>query len=1082
MPSFLNKVFGRNKDDKESPKQAKRDSVQSSLLEGKFEAVSPSVSPSAAEFAEGAQEKAKSKQKEREKEGGFPAIFRTKSRQTSPTRESPNHVDNAPHLSLNLPGFGDERSSRPLGSVFNADPASRTTLSEAVIGEKRLSPSETLLLVRTCSRAIVDRGLETLGVMHPHWYSASPETQRRLISLFIHSLKTPDNSSDFESEVQYIRSPHDIAAVLRWGLRHLKLEGSSFGKDPSWYSTFSEAEKGASYPADAYSTKLVPLLPSPHADLLSATLDIVSSLAAHGEANGVSGSKLAKLLGLWLLTAKRAEEMDDWKQFYARWEWAGRALEHLFLAKIRDETLKQRMPKRLTELVTHYPYDKSADGMLARPRFSTRKSDALFVRIEVEVPRNGTPKVRQHPLRIVNDALHSESGHTTADEDDAVWTAIRSRAQAGEAERLLSNVFADDTVRLLSLVPDDMEDKPTSDSSSTLLTPPPVIRVNEPGSRARAASAGDQTNGHAKSTSGSTSRAHQVYGGSGATDWAQFSTSGFGESSGAPRLALTLLDKDLEVTHPNPPKRKASSKRKSSPPGTAAALPSPSTPAATSPAKPPRSTLVSAVQLDEAFVDFWSDALTDPISGEWPNFVVCQLKSNISDFKTVQWLIIEEALVHPPEPVPAPQPRPSSPRPSTQSRKSAAFSIGKGKKKFSLFGNRESEQGVSGTKRGKAGKGTGGRVGEMGEVLSEEAERGDGRSAGVAAAAAGATPAVAAAAAAAGTKDEEKEVASPVSEPEEMKTPGVEEEDATPVTTATDVPQSPLSVEAQSSPLSGESVDKVHTSPAVLVPVDSTGKALPPAPEPVVTSGATPGPQLALATSEPVAAATVSDEVEVQPTYVEISPASEEASTPQTVPEPRDILPEPPATVEEPVTAEDPTTAQGHVAVREGAPVVDVTKTVSDDAEPGHLRDHTRDVSEPSVPPARAREHPAPQAKEEPATTASDEKADDVPEAPGAPAASEQAPFSAIPTTVVPGTTEPYETVSDQGEEESEAIAKAPSTEDIIGRQPSPEDSNDMPTLPKHVVPEARGTEVIPSTFDNEILERGSRASSIARE
>jgi hypothetical protein len=184
--------------------------------------------------------------------------------------------------------------------------------------------------------------------MHPHWYSASPDVQRRLLSLFIRSLHTdrattlsPPSPSDitiFESELNFTRSPHDIAAVLRWGLRHLKLEGTSFGKDQaewSWYTKFSQAERQSSYPLNAYSEILPPQVVPAHLELLSATLEVLSSLAAHAEANSISGSKLSKFLGFWLLCAQRFDPTDDWPTFYARWEKAGRILEHLFFARIR---------------------------------------------------------------------------------------------------------------------------------------------------------------------------------------------------------------------------------------------------------------------------------------------------------------------------------------------------------------------------------------------------------------------------------------------------------------------------------------------------------------------------------------------------------------------------------------------------------------------------------------------------------------------------------------------------------------------------------------------------------------------------
>lgn len=185
--------------------------------------------------------------------------------------------------------------------------------------------------------------------MHPFWYSASPEVQRKLISLYILSLaaKSPITTlspsptsaiSDFNTELEYTRSPHDIAAVLRWAIRHLRLEGESFGRTTEpwkWYQTFVEAERAASFPPTAFTDCLVPQLPPSHHQLLVATLEIVSSLASHSERNGISGSKLSKFLGLWLLTNKRAEDGEEWPSFYSRWERAGRILEHLFLAHIR---------------------------------------------------------------------------------------------------------------------------------------------------------------------------------------------------------------------------------------------------------------------------------------------------------------------------------------------------------------------------------------------------------------------------------------------------------------------------------------------------------------------------------------------------------------------------------------------------------------------------------------------------------------------------------------------------------------------------------------------------------------------------
>ncbi|KAF8809976.1 hypothetical protein BYT27DRAFT_7038537, partial [Phlegmacium glaucopus] len=171
----------------------------------------------------------------------------------------------------------------------------------------------------------------------------------------------------------------------------------------------------AGYPPRAFSDKLAPLLPTAHLQLLTATLEIFSSLAAHAECNGTSGSKLCKIFGLWLLTAHHVEDKDDWKAFYARWERTGRMLEHLFLSRIRDESTDQRMPIRLLELVRKYPYTKGLSSpttdlpLLPRPPFTTHSHDAFFVRIEIELPYGKRkPNSKLHPLSLLSDAFSTK--------------------------------------------------------------------------------------------------------------------------------------------------------------------------------------------------------------------------------------------------------------------------------------------------------------------------------------------------------------------------------------------------------------------------------------------------------------------------------------------------------------------------------------------------------------------------------------------------------------------------------------------------------------------------------------------------
>ncbi|KAL7278502.1 hypothetical protein ACG7TL_007501 [Trametes sanguinea] len=1011
MAAFLSKVFPRKKE-----KDTNKRSSVSSLLEGKFEAVSPTVSPSAAKFEEGAQrpkERGREKEKEKEKDAGF-SLFRSKSRPLSPVPDTRKTAPDVPRLTLNLPVPKEERS-RALGVVFEADPNDQGILPDDVIGERRLNPLETLLLVKACSAAIMaNGGLETLGVMHPFWYSASPEVQRKLISLFILSLgpKSPITTlspsptaalSTFDTELEYTRSPHDIAAVLRWALRHLRLEGESFGRSEGqwkWYQTFAETERASSYPMNAFSDALVPQLPPSHLQLLIATLDIVSSLAAHSEHNGISGSKLSKFFGLWLLTTKRSEQDDDWSSFYSRWERAGRILEHLFLAHIRDEMARKKMPLRLAELVRGYPFKGPSEvasgdiALLSRPRLSTRQYDALYLRVDTQLPDSKATKRKQHALRVISDALKSDLELADGKYKD-IWEAIKKAALANdEPEPILihvdgypsiSRIFADETLRLLSLIPAEASNK-GSPSVPTIRVPrPPRKRSSSLNSSAKA-------NGNGKAPSNGSAAGRSVASPtspSSPKDWMDFSTAGFGESAIGKDFASTLLDKDVEVTTP-PVERKTSKKRKASPGrsrGSSVDNPA-AEPAnrATEPSTPPppksKSTIVDLVKLDEAFIDFWSDALLDPISADWPNFVIAQLKPLPGlelDGKPISWLVLEQRFVTPAPPPPPPIPevdatapkRASSPRPSMRSEMSGRRSstLAAAKKRLTFFSSSQTLGGVSTAAKAesktfarKKAKPT--RIGEMGEILPEETvqsqqetkDKQPEKKEEVQKAVdvtptlpkdTSAPPSTEAPKAPEPVAEEHKEgEAAPAEGPAPAPTPAPlisSAPAATPATPTTDA-MSPLTPTADDFPpvpvvgglasvAAAASAAADAPTPAIVEPVkteDATTedkpvlaapqdlnvpadavtapptsdaevsqeqeKTLPPAPEPVVLTGETPGPQVALETSEPAARAEISakvDEIvaqaasppEVNEILTEETNALQEMQTTQVVPE-----------------------------------------------------------------------------------------------------------------------------------------------------------------------------------------------------
>ncbi|KAL5498259.1 hypothetical protein ACEPAH_2399 [Sanghuangporus vaninii] len=763
MAPFFSKVFARGKEkEKEkgkdglkepsspSAKQAKRFSRTSatSLLEGKFEAVSPSVSPTAEKYGEVDQTTPK-KDKDKERSAG---LFRPKSRTTSGS-DALRKQEEVPQLKLdlNLPSPKLDPKKRNLSIVYEGD----AVLDDDVIGEKRLSPAEALKLMRACSSVLTSRGLETLGIMHPHWYSASPAVQRRIISLFLSSLTASSEAaasaaSSFDSELEFARSPHDVAAVFRWALRHLRLDGDAFDKDNSaslaWYDGFKEKEKASEYPRTAYSDLLLPTVQPSHVELLDSTLSLVSRLASHSEWNGTSGSKLSMSCGHYLLTGNQVEGIEDWVSFYSRWERAGRALEHIFLSSLRDEDAKTGIPKRLLELVTNYPYSKSvADNQFPRPtRFATRNYDALYVRVTAEkTPDKRSREEAYLPLQVIENALKSDlSGDSDDKELVALWDEIRKLADAPKeeaettegkiSEKSLGSIFSDDSIRLLSLKSDSV-DKGTPTISMFAPVPDHDTLFGTP-----------TANGRAKAANGSTSVSRQTSEATAsspiAADWNVFSSAGFGESAAGQSLAATLLDNDVEKT--DPPKLAARrSLKKSRSPGrgargekAAAAGDQPS-----SPSDAPvrfKTSRVSLVNIDEAFVDFWSDALLDPISDAWPNFVVCQLKSDVvrtHGDRKIAWLVIEQKFIAPSlPPPPSPGRRASSPRPSIRSdgesrpsvvsRVSATFSP---RKRFNFFGSQTpASQTVSGgEKRESKAIGKGQKVNELGEVIPEEREK-----------------------------------------------------------------------------------------------------------------------------------------------------------------------------------------------------------------------------------------------------------------------------------------------------------------------------------------------------------------------
>ena len=519
--------------------------------------------------------------------------------------------------------------------------------------------------------------------------------------------------------------------------------------------------------------------------------------------------------------------------------------------------MANKTPLRLSELVKQYPYsgqqatspDVDAIPLLPRPRFSTRRFDALFVRIDTQVSFNAKQPARDRPIDLISEALQatSSSDATFIDEANTIWEDIKKRVSEDTQERdaypTLTRVLDDETLRIISLVPVDPSDKAVTPISSTESdsTTTPIARPSNPRTRSPSAGQGASNGKPAGPLGGSPSQTSF-------TNWNDFSVVGFGETLVPTDLAVNL-EADAEVTSPpavpsssSPKKRRNTGSRRVSTDGAVATKDvERGREGVPQEVKKPLLTRVDIIQIDEAFVDFWADALLDPISSSWPSFIVCQLKPGVWK---VNLLVIEHSYSNPPPPPPPPIPasqnekRAGSPRPSVSStgagRKS--FALSPTLKRFSFFtaqGQKDADASpkAAAKKGGRAAVSKTPRIGEMGEVLPEEP------------APAPVTHTV------------------PEVKPKEAELPPVPVVPATPVTTAEDLP--PAAIEPVKTEDNTVEKPSAITSSAISIPTDEGAshpgdKALPPAPEEVALTGSAPGPQVALSSNEPATLAEAS--------------------------------------------------------------------------------------------------------------------------------------------------------------------------------------------------------------------------------
>ena len=221
----------------------------------------------------------------------------------------------------------------------------------------------------------------------------------------------------------------------------------------------------------------------------------------------------------------------------------------------RDEAVENRVPTRLTDLVRRYPFYQDSNSpttdlrLLPRSGFSTRVHHALLVRLDSELPNaKFRPKSKVHPLQLIAEALS-----TTVDDTEyaGLWKKIVDVSKAEGTGTSLSRIFSDETIRFLSLLPNDGADDGKSPASSLLPLSPSSPRAKRLSfSLSEFTDEIKRTNStQSKSTAASPSPLSPL---TADADWSLFATSGFGNSPTLTPLTSALFSASGDVERTSP--------------------------------------------------------------------------------------------------------------------------------------------------------------------------------------------------------------------------------------------------------------------------------------------------------------------------------------------------------------------------------------------------------------------------------------------------------------------------------------------------------------------------------------------------
>ncbi|KDE04166.1 hypothetical protein, variant [Microbotryum lychnidis-dioicae p1A1 Lamole] len=591
----------------------------------------------------------------------------------------------------------------------------------------RLSVEDVIVLLKECGVVIRERGLTTLGLFRPYRIGESRLKMDRLALLFyafaldrssVHrAADQPRNANDlfrvgggkskgakldaFKEEIKYA-NVHDVVGVLKWGLRHL-VYSTSFAGKPSpqplaWYDNFMLASEAAKHPTAAFSTLLLPSLPSSSQDLLTALLEVMQAVAAFTELNAMSAHRLSRQLGIYLFgLAPRGKAWSDWCELYTTWQNAGNALEGCLRAYVRSQP---DLPERLRELVEAYP---------SPPPRVVKSQLKSVIKVEIEVKAEVWSRVmtvefndqrtglvvalgtggsagagqalstggikRRDPVDVLVDAFEATHDSKLDDVEQGtkdVWKMIIEEAKNdGEPIAILS----DETRRVLGLMGLDRGSStwstlPLSDDArpqhgrqrsyshgfesvsplprldfANLTTPVTGSYPNRSVTHLSPSQLSGAPNRFSNSPSTAPQQASRIV----TPNWSEFASTGFSDTVPANEFGLVDLSEAIgDGLRAKTTGGKSQDSRSSMGQRTPLKPSSPS-PGHSSSTKPIRSLLnLSLTQIEDDFADVWLETLSDPgICSSWPSFLIAELQTDlVSSLETkIDHVLITEKLI-----------------------------------------------------------------------------------------------------------------------------------------------------------------------------------------------------------------------------------------------------------------------------------------------------------------------------------------------------------------------------------------------------------------------------------------------------